>query len=332
MLPLTLDFRHLHWGCWQRSPFPSWKLIVLFHPLRSLFHVAFSVSSVPAHRCWNASVSVSVWHIRCVVREHYPIFIRFDQVSFGWTCSSVIFESMCQRFTGTLSWMLRFPGVKLYRQAFTETICMQLEYARMKCLSKAFCIHRASLCVSSLNRCTLNRLLEMFVLLPTATISRYKMTFIFLMCAYTHTVLCAHLYAICLFSPMTALRVIMPWRTTALCSMKWNSETGNNQGRAAARDNSIQQQSFVTANCCAEGLGSPGKVCCRWEPCLWKLSRFQRLLATLKHLKFFILDTILLLHCSLGCRSNLYLSPVTDDLIELRVKWSHLHLADKDTS
>lgn len=84
--------------------------------------------------------------------------------------------------------MLRFPGVKLYRQAFTETICMQLEYARMKCLSKAFCIHRASLCVSSLNRCTLNRLLEMFVLLPTATISRYKMTFIFLMCAYTHTV------------------------------------------------------------------------------------------------------------------------------------------------
>lgn len=83
--------------------------------------------------------------------------------------------------------MLRFPRVKLYRQAFTETICMQLEYARMKCLSKAFCIHLVSLCVSALNHCTLNRLLKMFVLLPTATINRYKMTFIFLMCTYTHT-------------------------------------------------------------------------------------------------------------------------------------------------
>lgn len=84
--------------------------------------------------------------------------------------------------------------------------------------------------------------------------------------AHTH-LLCAHLDTTCLFYPMIVLRVIMLWRTVALCSMKWNSETGNNQGRTAARDNTIQQQSFVTTNGCAEGLGSPGKVCCRWEPC-----------------------------------------------------------------
>lgn len=81
---------------------------------------------------------------------------------------------------------LKVPwGGIVQTKTFTETICMQQEYVRMKCLSKAFCIHLVRLCVSALNHCTLNRLLKMFVLLPTATISRHKMTFIFLMCAYT---------------------------------------------------------------------------------------------------------------------------------------------------
>lgn len=93
-----------------------------------------------------------------------------------------------------------------------------------------------TLCISALNHCTLNRLLKMFVLLPTATISQYKMTFILLVCTYTH-MLRARLDTICLFYPMTALRVIMRWRTIAHCSMKWNLEMekqpgdGRQQGR-----------------------------------------------------------------------------------------------------
>lgn len=41
MFLLTLDFRHMHWGCWQHSLFPSWKLIVLFHLLQSFFTLQF---------------------------------------------------------------------------------------------------------------------------------------------------------------------------------------------------------------------------------------------------------------------------------------------------
>ncbi len=166
-------------------------------------------------------------YILCVVGENDANLNLFDQVSFEWTCE--LFESVCQGFTGTLSWMLRFPGVEWYRQTSAEAICMQQEYVRMKCLSKAFCIRLVSLCISALNHCALNCLLKMFVLLPTAAISRYKMTFIFLMCTYTH-MLCADFDTICLLYPTTVWRVIMQWWTIALCSMKWNLEAEKHSG------------------------------------------------------------------------------------------------------
>lgn len=49
-----------------------------------------------------------------------------------------------QRFSGRLSWMLKLPGVELYRRAFTRMICMQQEHAQMKCLLVVFCIHLES--------------------------------------------------------------------------------------------------------------------------------------------------------------------------------------------
>lgn len=48
-------------------------------------------------------------YILCVVREKDPNLRLLDQVSFEWTCVSELFESVCQGFTGTLSWMLRVP-------------------------------------------------------------------------------------------------------------------------------------------------------------------------------------------------------------------------------
>lgn len=172
-----------------------------------------------------------------------------------------------------------------------------------------------ALCVSALNHCALHRLLKMFVLLPAATISGYKMSFIF--CSYTHTsnqhisILSVYFYQ------MSILRVIMQGRTIAYCSTKWDSETEKQPGTPRHPGTAPFNSSHLSPLTAVLRCGSPGKACCRWEPRLWKLSRFLRLPATIEHLKLFILDAITLLHCPLGCGVHLYLSPVTDDLIEL---------------
>lgn len=103
---------------------------------------------------------------------------------------------------------------------------------------------------------------KMFALLPIATISRYKMTFIFLMCASTQ-MMCTSRYHLFILSNDHIVGDNAVANNSSLSTMKLNLKKGNNRGRAAARDNNIQQQSFFTTNCCAEGLGSPGKVCCR---------------------------------------------------------------------
>lgn len=78
-----------------------------------------------------------------------------------------------QRFSGRLSWMLTLPGVELYRRAFTGMICMQQEHAQMKCLLVVFWIHL----VSSRQPRHFKLPAKMFALLPTASISCYKVPF-----------------------------------------------------------------------------------------------------------------------------------------------------------
>lgn len=205
---------------------------------------------------------------------------------------------------------------------------MQQEYVRMKCLSKAFCIHLVSLCISALNHCTVNRLLKMFVLLPTATISRRNYFHFPDVHTHTHTMRTFWYHLFILFNDRIESDNAVANNSTLLNEMKFGDRETTRDVQQQ-RDNTIQQQSFVTTKCCREGLALRGS--CRWEPCLWKLSRFAAA-GHPTHLKFFILDTIMLLLCSLGCRVYMYLSPETDDLIELCLWWNCLHIADKDTS
>lgn len=167
----------------------------------------------------------------------------------------------------------------------------------------------------------------MFVLLPSATISHYKTTFIFPMCTNA-PVVCTHFDTICLFYPVTLLRVITRWQTIAHCSMKWNSEK---QPRDA------QQRGTIPFN--SSHLSPLTAVLWFWlsrERLLQMRTMFMKavqnvqLLATIRHPKLFILDLIMLLHRYLRCGVHLYLSPATDNLIEFPVSWTRLLFADKD--
>lgn len=162
----------------------------------------------------------------------------------------------------------------------------------------------------------------MFVLLPTAAISCFKRTFIFLICAYTTCVA---------FTFRCHLFILSNDRIESDNAVANNSTLFNEMkfgDRVTTRD--AQQpgttpfnSSHLSPLTAVLRFGSPGKVCCRWEPCLWKLYRVLQLLATLEHPKALHPGPnhpLASLHSPLwGHRVHVHLSPVTvtDDLIEL---------------
>lgn len=155
---------------------------------------------------------------------------------------------------------------------------------------------------------------------PHPLLTVKQIAFIFLMCAYTHTY-----YTHPSIQPVYFIQ--WPYWEWKCCGAQWHFVQWNEIQREESAGDTLQQGttqlgsshlSPLTAALRVQGLQR--RFCCRWDPCLWELSRLLWLLATLKHPKFFILDTILFLLCFLGCKSNQRLSPVTDALTELRVK------------